>query len=240
MSLGGGMSTALDTAVANSIASGVSYASRRATRTRTPATPRRPASPAPSRSARRRAPTPARRSPTSARASTSSRRARASPRPGARATRRRTRSAARRWRRRTSRARSRSTCRRTRRASPATAAAALIANSTPNKVTNAGSGSPNRLLYSIFGGGGGGDNAAHDVHHLAGRGSTVSGTVTSPPMPATPSASPGSSSTWTARSSAPTRPRRTDRAGTRRGSNGGHGLQTKPTTRRATSARARP
>ena len=38
-------------------------------------------------------------------------------------------------------------------ASAATAASALIANSTPNKVTNPGTGSPNRLLYSMFGGG---------------------------------------------------------------------------------------
>ncbi|HEY7770899.1 S8 family peptidase [Longimicrobium sp.] len=38
-------------------------------------------------------------------------------------------------------------------ASPASVASALINNSTPNKVTSAGTGSPNRLLYSIFGGG---------------------------------------------------------------------------------------
>ena len=37
-------------------------------------------------------------------------------------------------------------------ASPATVTQALISNSTLNHVTNAGSGSPNRLLYSIFGG----------------------------------------------------------------------------------------
>jgi subtilisin family serine protease len=37
-------------------------------------------------------------------------------------------------------------------ASPATVTSALIGNSTPNKVTGAGTGSPNRLLYSIFGG----------------------------------------------------------------------------------------
>ena len=36
-------------------------------------------------------------------------------------------------------------------ASPATATQALIANATLNKVTSAGSGSPNRLLYSVFG-----------------------------------------------------------------------------------------
>ncbi len=37
-------------------------------------------------------------------------------------------------------------------ATPAQVATALINNSTPNKVTSAGAGSPNRLLYSIFGG----------------------------------------------------------------------------------------
>jgi serine protease len=37
-------------------------------------------------------------------------------------------------------------------ATPSQVATALINNSTPNKVTSAGSGSPNRLLYSIFGG----------------------------------------------------------------------------------------
>ena len=37
-------------------------------------------------------------------------------------------------------------------ASPSTVTNALIANSTLNHVTNAGSGSPNRLLYSLFGG----------------------------------------------------------------------------------------
>ncbi len=36
-------------------------------------------------------------------------------------------------------------------ASPATVAAAIINNSTPNKVTGAGTGSPNRLLFSQFG-----------------------------------------------------------------------------------------
>jgi serine protease len=36
-------------------------------------------------------------------------------------------------------------------ASPSAVASALIASSTPNKVTSAGSGSPNRLLYSLFG-----------------------------------------------------------------------------------------
>jgi subtilisin family serine protease len=36
-------------------------------------------------------------------------------------------------------------------ASPATVTSAIINNSTPNKVTNPGTGSPNRLLYSLFG-----------------------------------------------------------------------------------------
>jgi subtilisin family serine protease len=39
-------------------------------------------------------------------------------------------------------------------ASPATVAAAIINGSTPNHVTSAGSGSPNRLLYSLITGGG--------------------------------------------------------------------------------------
>ena len=38
-------------------------------------------------------------------------------------------------------------------ASPATVTAAIINNSTPNKVTNAGTGSPNRLLFSLLGAG---------------------------------------------------------------------------------------
>jgi subtilisin family serine protease len=38
-------------------------------------------------------------------------------------------------------------------ASPATVAAAIINGSTPNKVTNPGTGSPNRLLYSLLTGG---------------------------------------------------------------------------------------
>ena len=83
--------------------------------------------------------------------------------------------------------------------SAATAAAALIANSTPNKVTNPGSGSPNRLLYSIFGGGGGGrHDAADDVDHLADERRDRERNVTVAPMPATPSASPASSSGSTA------------------------------------------
>jgi serine protease len=38
-------------------------------------------------------------------------------------------------------------------ATPSTVTTALINNSTPNKVTGAQTGSPNRLLYSVFGGG---------------------------------------------------------------------------------------
>ena len=64
-------------------------------------------------------------------------------------------------------------------ASPATATAALIGNSTPNKVTNPGSGSPNRLLYSLFGGGGGGDTTPPTTSITSpANGATVSGTVT--------------------------------------------------------------
>lgn len=48
-------------------------------------------------------------------------------------------------------------------ATPSQVTSAIINSATPNKVTNAGSGSPNRLLYSLFdgsggGGGGGGGN----------------------------------------------------------------------------------
>ena len=38
-------------------------------------------------------------------------------------------------------------------ASPATVTAAIINGSTPNKVTGAGTGSPNRLLFSLLTGG---------------------------------------------------------------------------------------
>jgi subtilisin family serine protease len=64
-------------------------------------------------------------------------------------------------------------------ASPATATQALVNNSTPNKVTNPGSGSPNRLLYSIFGGGGGGDTTPPTTSITSpANGATVSGTIT--------------------------------------------------------------
>jgi subtilisin family serine protease len=64
-------------------------------------------------------------------------------------------------------------------ASPATATAALIANSTPNKVTGAGTGSPNRLLYSLFGGAPPGDSTPPTTSITSpANGDTVSGTVT--------------------------------------------------------------
>jgi subtilisin family serine protease len=64
-------------------------------------------------------------------------------------------------------------------ASPATATAALINNSTPNKVTNPGTGSPNRLLFSVFGGGGGGDTTPPTTSITSPtNGATVSGTTT--------------------------------------------------------------
>ena len=64
-------------------------------------------------------------------------------------------------------------------ASPATASQALVNNSTPNKVTGAGAGSPNRLLYSIFGGGGGGDTTPPTTSITSpANGATVSGTTT--------------------------------------------------------------
>jgi hypothetical protein len=64
-------------------------------------------------------------------------------------------------------------------ASPATATQALINNSTPNKVTNPGTGSPNRLLFSVFGGGGGGDTTPPTTSITSPtNGATVSGTTT--------------------------------------------------------------
>ena len=113
MSLGGGASSAVDNAVANSTTRASAMRSPPATRTRMPATPRRPGHLLPTPSARLPRATHAPPSPTGERASTSSRRAPASPRRGARATPRRTRSAERRWLRHTWPARSRSTCRRT-------------------------------------------------------------------------------------------------------------------------------
>ena len=63
-------------------------------------------------------------------------------------------------------------------ASAATATAALINNSTPNKVTNPGTGSPNRLLFSVFGGGGGDTTPPTTSITSPANGATVSGTVT--------------------------------------------------------------
>ena len=101
MSLGGGASSAVDNAVANSTNSGVSYAvaAGNSNANACNSSPARHLLPTPS--ARPPRATHAPPSPTGGRASTSSRRARASPRRGARATPRRTRSAERRWPRRT-------------------------------------------------------------------------------------------------------------------------------------------
>jgi subtilisin family serine protease len=66
-------------------------------------------------------------------------------------------------------------------ATPAQTMAALTTNATPSKVTSPGTGSPNRLLYSMFitGGGGGGDTTAPSTSITApAGGSTVSGTTT--------------------------------------------------------------
>ncbi|HWH05128.1 MAG TPA: S8 family serine peptidase, partial [Gaiellaceae bacterium] len=64
-------------------------------------------------------------------------------------------------------------------ASPSTAGSAVVSNATTGKVTSPGSGSPNRLLYSLFGGGGGGDTTAPTVSITSpSSGATVSGTVT--------------------------------------------------------------
>jgi subtilisin family serine protease len=67
-------------------------------------------------------------------------------------------------------------------ASGATVTQALVNNSTPNKVTSAGTGSPNRLLYSLFGGAPPpppGDTTPPTTSITSpGNGATVSGTVT--------------------------------------------------------------
>ena len=49
--------------------------------------------------------------------------------------------------------------------SPGAVTQALVNNSTPGKVTNAGSGSPNRLLYSVFGGTPRRHHRRHHHHH---------------------------------------------------------------------------
>ena len=63
-------------------------------------------------------------------------------------------------------------------ASPATATQALIGNSTPNKVTSAGTGSPNRLLYSLFGAPSGDTTSPSTSITSPANGATVSGTTT--------------------------------------------------------------
>ena len=63
-------------------------------------------------------------------------------------------------------------------ASPATATQALINNSTPNKVTGAGTGSPNRLLYSLVGGAPGDTTPPMTSITSPANGATVSGTTT--------------------------------------------------------------
>ena len=63
-------------------------------------------------------------------------------------------------------------------ASPSAAASALLGGTTANKVTNPGSGSPNRLLYSLFVGGAPGDgNPPTTSITSPANGATVSGTV---------------------------------------------------------------
>ena len=65
-------------------------------------------------------------------------------------------------------------------ASPATATQALISNSTPNKVTSAGSGSPNRLLYALIGAAPPPGDTTSPTTSITSpaNGATVSGTVT--------------------------------------------------------------
>jgi hypothetical protein len=63
-------------------------------------------------------------------------------------------------------------------ASPATATQALLANTTPNKVTSPGTGSPNRLLDSLFGAAPGDATPPTTSITSPANGATVSGTVT--------------------------------------------------------------
>ena len=63
-------------------------------------------------------------------------------------------------------------------ASAATASQALISNTTANKVTNPGTGSPNRLLYSVFGAAPGDTTPPTTSITSPANGATVSGTVT--------------------------------------------------------------
>ena len=62
-------------------------------------------------------------------------------------------------------------------ASPSTVTNALISNSTPNKVTNPGTGSPNRLLYSVFGSAPGDTTPPTTSITSPANGATVSGTI---------------------------------------------------------------
>jgi subtilisin family serine protease len=63
-------------------------------------------------------------------------------------------------------------------ASPSTATSAVVSNATANKVTSAGTGSPNRLLYSLFGSSGGDTTAPTTSITSPSNGATVSGTIT--------------------------------------------------------------
>jgi subtilisin family serine protease len=63
-------------------------------------------------------------------------------------------------------------------ASPATVTQALINNATTGVLSGIGSGSPNRLLYTLFGGGGGDTTPPTTSITSPSNGATVSGTVT--------------------------------------------------------------
>jgi len=64
-------------------------------------------------------------------------------------------------------------------ASPATVAQAIVGNATTNVVSSAGSGSPNRLLYTLFGGGSTPDTTPPTTSITSpANGATVGGTVT--------------------------------------------------------------
>ncbi|MFP2911115.1 S8 family serine peptidase [Pyxidicoccus sp. 3LFB2] len=65
-------------------------------------------------------------------------------------------------------------------ATPAQVRDALVNNATPNKVTSPGTGSPNRLLYTLFITGGGGSDTTPPTTSITSPagGSTVSGTAT--------------------------------------------------------------
>ena len=152
LSLGGGTSATMDSAVSNSIAVGrhVRDRSREQRPRRMYVEPgRRPCG-----ADRRRAPRPqtaaTRRTRTSDPASTSSLPVPASPRTGTPVTPTRPSSVARRWPRPMSLASSPGTSRRTHVPPPRPSPAPSWGDATLNKVTNAGTGSPNRLLYSGF------------------------------------------------------------------------------------------